>query len=578
MQTANDESYLDPTNLVGKEQQHKAFKAELTSNQELVEEVTQSGEALIAARHYAGKEVKDQLHELLSQWDRLKEATENRERGLAEAMALVQFNREANMMESWVKEKAQIASQEEIGRDLEHCEMLQRKFEDFYNDLSADEARLDSLNSLAQTLIEEGHSEGDAIANRLRALSGQWEELLSLSDRRRETLENARQIHKFDRDANDVNDRIHAKGRTLSSDEYGKDLPSVERLLRKHDELERDLTVIEGRLEELDGEARRLVSEQPPNAPVVEQKLADILATWQTLVEQANERKAKLEQSRKLQEFLKTLRNLQTWMADVSVRMTSGEQTQDVEEAEHMLQAHQERFAEIETRQESISALRSFGEELMSEEHYASDDIKTKLSALDEEEEKLLKAWQTTSYRLNQALDLQRFNREAEQVDAWIGTQEAFLQNDDVGDTLDGVNALKKKHDDFEKSVEAQEDKIKALDQTATKLIAENHYDGSAIASRRVAVLARRNKLIELSGDRKLRLEDSFRFQQFRRDAFEVESWISEKMQIAGDESYQDPSNLQSKLQQHNAFEAELIANKSRVDTVVEVRSKSIDR
>ena len=41
---------------------------------------------------------------------------------------------------------------------------------------------------------------------------------------------------------------------------------------------------------------------------------------------------------------------------------------------------------------------------------------------------------------------------------------------------------------------------------------------------------------------------------------------------MALDESYRDPTNLQAKLQKHQAFEAELAANRNRVDAVVEVR------
>ena len=53
---------------------------------------------------------------------------------------------------------------------------------------------------------------------------------------------------------------------------------------------------------------------------------------------------------------------------------------------------------------------------------------------------------------------------------------------------------------------------------------------------------------------------------------FQAEGWISEKVQTASDESYRDPTNLQSKLQKHQAFEAELSANKGRVDSVRQVK------
>ena len=52
-----------------------------------------------------------------------------------------------------------------------------------------------------------------------------------------------------------------------------------------------------------------------------------------------------------------------------------------------------------------------------------------------------------------------------------MAKQEAFLANQDLGDSLDTVESLIKKHEDFEKSLSAQEEKINALDEFATKLI-----------------------------------------------------------------------------------------------------------
>ena len=48
----------------------------------------------------------------------------------------------------------------------------------------------------------------------------------------------------------------------------------------------------------------------------------------------------------------------------------------------------------------------------------------------------------------------------------------------------------------------------------------------------------------------------------------QLESWITEKLQSASDESYKDPTNLESKLQKHQAFEAELVAHEEAVDVV----------
>lgn len=45
-----------------------------------------------------------------------------------------------------------------------------------------------------------------------------------------------------------------------------------------------------------------------------------------------------------------------------------------------------------------------------------------------------------------------------------------------------------KKHEDFEKSLAAQEEKIKALDEFATKLIEGQHYATEDVAQRREMV------------------------------------------------------------------------------------------
>lgn len=65
---------------------------------------------------------------------------------------------------------------------------------------------------------------------------------------------------------------------------------------------------------------------------------------------------------------------------------------------------------------------------------------------------------------------------------------QAFLGNEDVGETLNGVEALIKKHEDFEKSLAAQEEKIKALDESATRLVGSEHYAATEIAKQQIAV------------------------------------------------------------------------------------------
>lgn len=71
-------------------------------------------------------------------------------------------------------------------------------------------------------------------------------------------------------------------------------------------------------------------------------------------------------------------------------------------------------------------------------------------------------------------------------------------------------------------------------------------------------------------------MNDFTRFQYFKRDADELEGWIFEKLQAASDESYKDPTNLQAKIQKHQAFEAEVAAHSNAIVSLDNTGSEMI--
>ncbi len=81
--------------------------------------------------------------------------------------------------------------------------------------------------------------------------------------------------------------------------------------------------------------------------------------------------------------------------------------------------------------------------------------------------------------------------------------------------------------------------------------------------------MARWAKLKESLGNWRSRLGQSQSFQQFKREADEIDAWMSEKLSTATDESYRDPTNLNAKLKKHEAFEAEVLASKDRVFNLI---------
>lgn len=67
----------------------------------------------------------------------------------------------------------------------------------------------------------------------------------------------------------------------------------------------------------------------------------------------------------------------------------------------------------------------------------------------------------------------------------------------------------------------------------------------SDVRVRREQVLSKYEGFKEAARKRRERLEGAKRFQQFKRNADELEAWVNEKMQIVSDESHKDRTNLQ---------------------------------
>ena len=117
----------------------------------------------------------------------------------------------------------------------------------------------------------------------IQELNEAWERLKSLALRREEKLFGAHEIQHFNRDADETITWISEKDAVLSTDDYGRDLASVQALQRKHDGVERDLAALEEKVKTLGKEAERLTQTHGDQGDEIGNKLADIENNWQRL-------------------------------------------------------------------------------------------------------------------------------------------------------------------------------------------------------------------------------------------------------------------------------------------------------
>ncbi|XP_050676650.1 spectrin beta chain, non-erythrocytic 5 isoform X3 [Leptidea sinapis] len=543
-------------------QKHQAFTAELAANRARLLEVEE------LAQELPEKEVARELQQLREDWRRLETAAEQYGRGLEEAQDILEFNQHLDKIEAWIRDKEMMVQANEMGRDYEHCTALLRKLDDLDSDMQVDDKHVRTICALADKLLQQGPSQaGEAVAERRDTFLAKWRALSGALQTYRDRLNAALQLHSFNRDVEDTNERIAKKAALFGSSERGRELQAAYELKRRHEARAAEASAIGDKIEALKAQGGALAKSHPDHSSEISGSLRRLDEAWSKLQELGAARSSLLDQAIAEHKFEESLKELELWVSE-SVKRMSGAEPESVAHAEALLEMHQERKAEIDGRQKAIASLQKEAEK-------AND--KEKVNRVAKLSSTLDQAWLQRKLYLTQAHELQILNEQTRQVEDWLAAKEAFLNNDDLGENLDAVETLIRKHIEFSKLLDSQMGRVDDLEKFSQDLVSKEHQDAAYIQTRVRPVRARADKLKESCKSRGEMLEQSKQLHLFLRDLTHEREWIELKMQIANDLNYRELSNLQSKMEKQSAFESELAANKRRIDDVAAEGEKLIE-
>ncbi|KAM7054281.1 spectrin alpha chain, erythrocytic 1 isoform 1-T1 [Molossus nigricans] len=577
LKIVEDKSYEDPTNIQGKYQKHESFEAEVQAKSRIIPKLEESREVRFPEGHSAHEDTKAYLEELRRLWDLLIELTREKGTFLLQALKLQQYLQECADILEWIGDKETIVTSVELGDDWERTEVLLKKFEEFQVDLEARRGRVDGVNQYANKCAEENHPQLPSIKSEQSKVNDAWERLHGLALQRQQTLFSAADFQKFKRDVAEAIQWIKEKKPQLTSEDYGNDLATSEALFHSHKGLERNLAVMDDKVKELCATADKLKLSHPADAPLIQEMEEDLVFNWEDIRALASDRYAKLHTSFCYWLFLSDYDELSGWMKEKTNLINADELPKDVAGGEALLDRHQQHKHEIDSYDDRFQSVGETGQALLDANHEASTEILEKMTELGNNWAALLELWDKRQHQYEQCLDLHLFYRDSEQVDSWMSRQEAFLDNEDLGNSVGAVEALLQKHADFEEGCAIQEEKITALDKTATKLIHNDHYDSENIASTRDKLLTRWDALREKGATRRGLLQNASLLQNLYQDSDYLKNWINKKKKLADDEDYKDTQNLKSQVQKQQAFEAELAAEEIRLNRLKETGQAMIE-
>ncbi|CAF0724846.1 unnamed protein product [Rotaria sp. Silwood1] len=394
----------------------------------------------------------------------LKDLSVERRQRLDETLKLYRLNREIDDLEQWISDRELIAGSHELGQDFEHVSMLLDRFAAFAQETEQiGNERLQHANEMIDLLIVNGHVDSAQIAELKDTLNESYQDLLEMIETRLQSLKASWELHKFLHDCKEILLAMQERKNAIP-DEIGRDQQSVQQLLRKHQQFETELVLLAQDIQRIQQESKRLNGRYAGEKETeIKQREIDVLTQWKLLQQFVDQRKRLLNDYEDLHRFFNLTRDLHMWMDGMIRQMNNSLKPRDVSGVDLLMNNHQSLKAEIDARQENFTMCINLGKDLINRRHVRSSEVKEKCVQLSMLRDRLEDTWHERWEYLQVILEVYQFARDASIAETWLIAQESYLANEELGDTLDQVENLIKRHEQFEKSLMAQEDRFNAL-------------------------------------------------------------------------------------------------------------------
>ncbi|KAH0620636.1 hypothetical protein JD844_021299 [Phrynosoma platyrhinos] len=435
---------------------------------------------------------------------------QHRKKELEERIRLYQFYSSCEEFQSWIEDKEKIF--QTIQPKADNVDVMQQKYQSFLMELAAGKSQLNEVICLADMFSKSSPGKQNEIQTWKKELNLRWERLEVLKEEKGSELIGVADVKTFLQDCQNTQRLLQDK--LVHLEDLGhRNKPAVlEAEARKLAAFEREVLVLERKTEYLNSVAKSIKDTNPRESRTIKEQVEDMEELLSTLKSKAHEGGKALQVAQDQQAFLRESQRLLLWTEGMKEKMTSEEMGIDVVTAEQQLQALGQKIMDGPSNNRAL-------------------DVYESVHKLAQKRNELDELWAKRRKKLQEGVELQKFNKEIDGIHAALCSHEAFLRTDSLGSHIDSVRSLLKRHEDFERVLLRLKHRANTVNEHGEQLVEQGHF-ASEMPS------------------------------EFNHDTAELLMWMEEKYKIASDESYRDPTNILRKLKKHEAVEQEIMANK----------------
>lgn len=192
------------------------------------------------------------------------------------------------------------------------------------------------------------------VDNRLARITEQWEFLVQKSSDKSLKLKEASKQQTFNAGVKDIEFWLGLVENQLQNEEYGRDLASVQNLLKKHQLIEADVRAHEEPIKELNSTAQQFINNNLFDTDAIRGTIGSIGQRYESVKDQAAERRKRLNEANNLFQYFRDLDDEEAWIKEKKFLVGSEDYGRDLTGVQNLRKKHKRLEAELESHEPAV--------------------------------------------------------------------------------------------------------------------------------------------------------------------------------------------------------------------------------
>ncbi|CAJ0573596.1 unnamed protein product, partial [Mesorhabditis spiculigera] len=542
-------------------QKHTTVEQEMHLYENKLTEISRRGNVMAGEGHFDAARIISTVKSLLRRFEQLTGPCSARRTALEESLKWHQLAFDVDCELQWIAEKEPLAASEDTGRTLTEALNVLKKHEQLEAEVNQHSRHIEGTIHRGDDLIKGHHAAQADIKAKCDQLAGAWAHLQQLVRRRKRIVDWGVKEQQYMFDAAEVESWMAEKRILIESQDYGQDEDAAQKLLARHKALQNDMNTYKQWVERLAVKCAELVDSHRPHVDRFSNKQRDLEAEFDRLSELADKRRALLEETLCLHEYLRESAELEQWINEQLQTAMSEEYGDDYD---HLM--------DLRTRFENFrTSVKSGSERFVSCEQAANSILRRNTPfARDvlKRQERLRTVWhllveymESREQKLKAAEELHRFNRDVAEHEQRVAEKLSNMPTE-LGRDVKQVHSLWQAHETFEKQLVDMKARLDHLLQESARL-KEAYPGGNAdhISQQQITLTEGWQELEEATLNRKDRLRAAYDFHRFLGEVRDLLSWCDLMVaDMQTEQQLHDRQGAQWLKEEHSRLQSEIEA------------------